>query len=179
MPGRWKGDYATGDWLGVRTTLERSGVEICGLRQRFGGTRRGASSKGRFTQVCLILVRRWGWRSWCGWKGASVSTTWLWLSGRMPRRISAEFSHHFEHRRVQYPADAGAWFQQDFFQRGGDGAPGLSIRLGRMTAASELVISDYGALFTNGSFGWPAFVSATFPKAVRAILWDSLASAWH
>ena len=43
------------------------------------------------------------------------------------------------------------------------GLPGLSIRVGQFTADSEFVISDYGALFTNGTFGWPAFLYTNIP----------------
>ena len=56
------------------------------------------------------------------------------------------------------------WFQQDFFQRGDGEASGLSIRLGQLTADKEFIISDYGALFTNGSFGWPAFLYTNIPE---------------
>jgi hypothetical protein len=38
------------------------------------------------------------------------------------------------------------WFQQDFWQRDGDGKPaGLSIRLGQLAADSEFIISDYSS----------------------------------
>jgi porin len=57
------------------------------------------------------------------------------------------------------------WFQQDFFQRDGGGAlPGLSIRVGQLTADSEFIISDYGATFVNGTFGWPAFTYTNIPN---------------
>ena len=61
----------------------------------------------------------------------------------------------------------GCWnfgFSRISFSGGDDGAPGLSIRLGQLTADSEFVISDYGALFTNGSFGWPAFLYTNIPE---------------
>ena len=38
------------------------------------------------------------------------------------------------------------------------------IRVGQFTADSEFVISDYGALFTNGTFGWPAFLYTNIPE---------------
>ena len=55
--------------------------------------------------------------------------------------------------------------------------PGLSIRVGQFTADSEFVISDYGALFTNGTFGWPAFLYTNIPAGGRAIRWALSASA--
>ena len=55
------------------------------------------------------------------------------------------------------------WFQQDLFPHGDKRLPGLSLRVGQMMADSEFVISDYGALFTNGTFGWPAFLYTNIP----------------
>jgi hypothetical protein len=69
------------------------------------------------------------------------------------------------------------WFQQDFFERGDDGPAGLLIRVGQLTADSEFVISDCGALFTNGTLGGPLSSTQTFPRAVRAIPWAPLAYA--
>ena len=39
-----------------------------------------------------------------------------------------------------------------------------SLRVGQMIADSEFVISDYAALFTNGTFGWPAFLYTNIPE---------------
>jgi porin len=38
-----------------------------------------------------------------------------------------------------------------------------SIRLGQIAADAEFVISDYGAIFLNGTFGWPAFMYMNLP----------------
>jgi porin len=44
-----------------------------------------------------------------GWKGASVSTTWLWLSGRdASEDLVGNFLTISNIGRVQYPEDAGA-----------------------------------------------------------------------
>ncbi len=40
----------------------------------------------------------------------------------------------------------------------------LSIRLGQLTADSEFFISDYGATFINGTFGWPAIMGMNVPN---------------
>ncbi len=162
----WKGDYATGDWLGVRTTLEDKGLEISGgytaevWGNMTGGLKQGAVYTGLLDFGATVDLEKLA-----GWKGASVSTTWLWLSGR-------DASEDLAGNLLTISNLAGfntlrmseLWFQQDFFQRGDDAASGLSIRLGQLTADGEFVISDYGALFTNGSFGWPAFLYTNIPE---------------
>jgi porin len=162
----WKWDYATGDWLGVRTTLEDKGVEISGgytaevWGNTTGGLKQGAVYTGLLDFGATVDLEKL-----LGWKGASLSTTWLWLSGR---DASEDLVGNF----LTISNIAGfntlrlleLWFQQDFFQREDDGPPGLSIRAGQIIADSEFVISDYGALFTNGTFGWPAFLYTNIPE---------------
>jgi porin len=79
----WKWDYGTGGWLGVRTKLEDKGVEISGgctaevWGNTTGGLKRGAVYTGLLDFGATLDLEKL-----VGWKGASVSTRWLWLSGR-------------------------------------------------------------------------------------------------
>ena len=79
----WTGDHGTGNWLGVRTTLEDKGVEISGgytaevWGNTTGGIKQGAVYTGLLDFGATVDLEKL-----VGWKGASVSTTWLWLSGR-------------------------------------------------------------------------------------------------
>ena len=162
----WTGDYATGDWLGVRTTLEDKGVEISGgytaevWGNTTGGLKQGAVYTGLLDFGATVNLEKL-----VGWKGASVSTTWLWLSGRdASEDLVGNFLTISNIAGFNTLRMLELWFQQDFFQRGDDGASGLSIRVGQLTADSEFVISDYGALFTNGTFGWPAFLYTNIPE---------------
>jgi porin len=162
----WTGDYATGDWLGVRTTLEDKGVEISGgytaevWGNTTGGLKQGAVYTGLLDFGATVNLEKL-----VGWKGASVSTTWLWLSGRdASEDLVGNFLTISNIAGFNTLRMLELWFQQDFFQPGDDGASGLSIRLGQLTADSEFIISDYGALFTNGSFGWPAFLYTNIPE---------------
>src|SRR5262249_1762725 len=50
------------------------------------------------------------------------------------------------------------WLQQTFLQ----GA--LSVRAGQIAASDEFLVSRTAALFLNGSYGWPAAVSANLPS---------------
>ena len=161
----WKWDNSTGDWLGVRTALQDKGVKISGgytaevWGNTTGGLKQGAVYTGLLDFGATVDLEKL-----VGWKGASVSTTWLWLGGR---DASGDLVGNF----LTISNIAGfntlrmleLWFQQDFFQRGEDERPGLSIRVGQFTADSEFVISEYGSLFTNATFGWPAFLYTNIP----------------
>jgi len=162
----WTGNYGTGDWFGVRTTLEDKGVEISGgytaevWGNTTGGLKQGAVYTGLLDFGATVDLEKL-----VGWKGASVSTTWLWLSGRdASEDLAGNFLTISNIAGFNTLRMLELWFQQDLFLRGDDEPPGLSIRVGQLTADSEFVISDYGALFTNGTFGWPAFLYTNVPE---------------
>jgi len=77
-----------------------------------------------------------------GWEGASLSTTWIWLSGR---DASEDLAGNF----LTISNAAGfstlqlfeLWFQQNVWD------DRLSLRTGLLSADSEFVISDSGGLF--------------------------------
>src|SRR5215470_16441178 len=77
------GDYGTGDWLGVRTTLADKGLEFSGgyTAEVWGNTTGGIKQGAVYTGL-LDFGATLDLDKLVGWKGASVSTTWLWLSGR-------------------------------------------------------------------------------------------------
>ena len=161
----WTGNYGTGDWFVVRTTLEDKGVEISGgytaevWGNTTGGLKQGAVYTGLLDFGATVNLEKL-----IGWRGASVSTTWLWLSGRdASEDLVGNFLTISNIAGFNTLRMLELWFQQDFFLRGDDEPPGLSIRVGQFTADSEFVISDYGALFTNGTFGWPAFIYTNIP----------------
>ena len=162
----WKGDYGTGDWLGVRTELEDKGVEISGgyTAEVWGNTTGGLKTGAVYTGL-LDFGATLDLEKLVGWKGASVSTRWLWLSGRdASEDLVGNFLTISNIAGFNTLRMGELWFQQDLFPRGDDGLPGLSLRVGQMIADSEFVISDYGALFTNGTFGWPAFLYTNIPE---------------
>jgi porin len=166
VDGWLKGDYGTGDWFGVRTALEDKGVEISGgytaevWGNTTGGLKQGAVYTGLLDFGATVDLAKL-----VGWQGASISTTWLWLSGRdASEDLVGNFLTISNIAGFNTLRMLELWFQQDFFLRGDDGPPGLSIRVGQITADSEFVISDYGALFTNGTFGWPAFLYTNIPE---------------
>jgi porin len=153
-------DTVTGDWFGYRSTLAERGVEIFGgytvevLGNTTGGIKTGTVYAG-----LLDFGAEVDFEKAFGWAGASVSTTWLWLSGR---DISEDLVGNF----LTISNIAGfntlrmieLWFQQNLWD------DAVSVRVGQLSADSEFCISDYGSTFVNATFGWPPFFANNLPS---------------
>ncbi len=150
----------SGDWSGVRPLIEDRGVSISGSysAEVWGNTSGGLGTGTVYTGlldfgVDVDLERAFGW------EGASLSTTWLWLSGR---DLSEDYVGNF--LTVSNLAGFNTlrmlelWFQQELW----DGL--VSIRAGQLDADTEFMLSDYAALFLNGTFGWPAVAYMNLPE---------------
>ncbi|HVE16888.1 MAG TPA: carbohydrate porin [Chthoniobacterales bacterium] len=161
-----EGEHALGDMGKMRTNLEDHGVDFFGgYTAEVWGNTTGGLKRGTVYTGLLDFGVNLDFEKLVGWKGASFSTTWLWLSGRdasedlVGNFLTVSNIAGFNTLRM-----LEMWYQQDFWQREGDGAlPGLSIRVGQLTADSEFIISDYGSTFINGTFGWPAFAYTNIP----------------
>jgi len=153
-------DQVTGDWVGVRPMLSDRGIEIFGgyTVEVWGNTSGGLKTGTVYTGL-LDFGAEVDLEKAIGWEGASVSTTWLWLSGR---DASEDLAGNF----LTISNIAGfntlrmfeLWFQQELLD------DKISIRLGQLSADSEFLISDYSGLFINGTFGWPAFAYMNIPE---------------
>jgi porin len=154
------GDGITGDWSGLRNVLVDQGVEFFAsyLTEGWGNTTGGLEQGTVYTGL-LKFGLNLDLQKAIGWHGASMSTTWLWLSGR---DASADLLGNF----LTISNIAGfntlrnfeLWFQQNLLD------DKISLRLGQLAADSEFVISDYGSTFINGTFGWPAFMYTNLPE---------------
>ena len=51
-----------------------------------------------------------------------------------------------------------AWYEQKF------AADKVSVRVGQMSADQEFIVSQYGGLFINASFGWPTLPAVNLPS---------------
>lgn len=155
----WEGDTATGDWSGLRTVLEDKGVEIFGgytvevWGNTTGGLKQGAVYTGLLDfGVNLDLEKA------VGWQGASMSTTWLWLSGRdASEDLAGNFLTTSNIAGFNTLRLGELWFQQNLLD------DKISLRFGQLLADSEFVMSDYAGTFLNGTFGWPAFMYMNLP----------------
>jgi porin len=153
-------DKATGDWAGVRPTFADHGVNFFGsYSAEAWGDVSGGMKQGSVYTGALQFGVNLDLEKLVGWKGASVNMTWLWLSGR---DASADLAGNF----LTISNIAGfntlrmfdLWFQQNLWD------DKISIRLGQLNADGDFAISDYGGLFINGTFGWPAALYMNLPN---------------
>ena len=148
------GDGITGTWRGLRSKLTDRGFELIGSydAEVWGNTKGGLESGTVYTGL-LDFGLKLDLEKALGWRGASLSTTWLLLSGKNASEdLVGNFLTISNNTGFNTLRNYELWFQQNLL----DGK--ISIRLGQLAGDTEFVISDYAALFLNGTFGWPAFM---------------------
>lgn len=155
----WEWDTATGDWLGMRTAMEDKGLEIFGgYTVEVWGNTTGGIKQGAVYTGLLDFGGTLDLEKFMGWQGASISTTWLWLSGRdASEDLTGNFLTISNIAGFNTLRMLELSFQQNLLD------DKISLRLGQLTADSEFVISDYAGTFINGTFGWPAFIYMNLP----------------
>jgi porin len=152
-------ETVTGEWLGGRPLLEDRGVSLFGSYtcEVWGNTTGGLKTGSVYTGL-LDFGAEVDLEKLAGWSGGSVGTSWLWLSGRdasedlVGNFLTISNIAGFNTLRMME-----LWFQQNFLE------DKISLRLGNITADSEFLVSDYGGLFINAGFGWPALASMNMP----------------
>jgi porin len=162
----WQRDTLTGDWAGARSRLSEKGFEFSMeytgefMANVSGGARRGELYQGLLQTALDFDMEKMG-----GWKGGVFHASGLWIHGTEPNARGdiagltgsayldpSNIAAYDTYRLYE------AWFEQKFFD------DKLSIRAGQIAVDEEFVVSDYAALFLNGTCGWPAFLSATMPS---------------
>ena len=176
--GSWQGIYAQenlreltarpllernqtlGEWLTAQPVLDENGLKLsAGYTAEVWGNLAGGLDTGAVYTGLLDFGAELDLGELAGWKGATVSTTWLWLSGRdasaelVGNLFTVSNAAGFDTLRM-----LELWFEQVLFD------DKLSLRVGQLTADSEFFISDYGGLFINGTFGWPAVAYMNLPE---------------
>ena len=154
----------TGEWVGARPVLSDRGIGIfVGYTVEVWGNTSGGIKKGSVYTGLLDFGAEVDLEKMAGWKGASLRTTWLWLSGRdASEDLTGSFLTVSNIAGFNTLRMFELWFQQDLM---GDK---ISVRLGQLAADSEFLISDYSGLFINGTFGWPASASMNIPEGGAA-----------
>ncbi len=158
--GFWERDTLTGDWGGLRSSLDASGLKLGGvytgevLGNPSGGLRQRAVAKG-----LLEIDIDADFDKLIGWQGLTFHTSLFQIHGRS---MSANFlSNNFTVRDIE-AAPAGRiwamWLQQSVYD---DLA---SLRVGQMPEQEEFCVSSNGAYFINGTFGWPIGFAANMPS---------------
>jgi porin len=152
-------ETVTGEWLGARPLLEDRGVSLFGSYTcEVWGNTTGDLKTGSVYTGLLEFGAEVDLEKLAGWSGGSVGTSWLWLSGRdasedlVGNFLTISNIAGFNTLRMME-----LWFQQNFLE------DKISLRLGNITADSEFLVSDYGGLFINAGFGWPALASMNMP----------------
>jgi porin len=154
----------TGEWMGTRPMLSEKGVDFFATytAEVWGNTVGGLKTGSVYTGL-LDFGSDMDLEKLMGWHGAKASTTWLWLSGRdASQQLVGNFLTisniaGFDTLRMQQ-----LWLEQSLLD------DKLSIRAGQITADSEFIVSDYGSLFINAEFGWPALAGMNIPNGGAA-----------
>ena len=154
-------DTLTGDWGGVRTLLQNAGITLGLLDQNevwgnlTGGLRRGAVYNGLTTASLKLDLGKL-----VCWPGATFFIDAFQIHGRGPSGNlvgNLQLVSNIEATRDTKLYDL--WIEQKLL---GDR---FSIRLGQEGANDEMMITQYGALFLNSSFGFPGLPAADLPSA--------------
>ena len=162
-PPLWEGEYATGDWSGMRTLLADHGVifNFTYVGDPIGVVS-GGIKRGVFYNGFLDLGTDIDLEKLAGWKGGKFH-----VNG---------FHPHGENGSANYVGDIGTfsnieaydtyrlyelWVEQSFFE------DRFSLRVGQITFDSEFAVLDaYGGLFVQSGFGAPEAFSANLPLPV-------------
>jgi porin len=155
-----KRDTLTGDWNGFRNTLQNAGITFGLLDQSevwgnlAGGLRRGTVFNGLTTASLKLDLAKL-----VCWPGATFFIDAFQIHGRGPSQNlvgNMQLVSNIEATRDIKLYDL--WLQQKLL---GDR---LSIRIGQEGANDEMMITQYGALFLNSSFGFPGLPAADLPS---------------
>ena len=172
--GYWRGERGYWRYRDHKHEFIRVGPELGGLRTRVAdkgitfnaqyvaevwGNPTGGVSTGAVYTGLMSLQGNVDLQELLGWRGASLSTRWYWLSGQ---DISAEHvGNIFTVSNIAgFPTVRmnELWLQQNFL---GDR---VSIRVGQLGADSEFALSTHSIVFLNATFGWSPYLSANIPN---------------
>jgi porin len=151
---------ASGNFFGLRDRLLKQGINfgISSINEVWGNTMGGIRTGSVYTSVtqCATTLDL---EKLMGWQGGSFYSRWIYLAGQDPGinlagslfGISA-IGGNSTLRNIEL------WLQQNILQ------DTVSLRAGQIVADSEFAISDYGAVFINNTFGWPAGLYTSIPN---------------
>lgn len=147
---------ATGDWGGWRRRLDDHGVRLTfesiseALANVAGGMRRdGTGATLALMGLDLDLERATGW-----WPGGSLRISGYGY-GHL-RSISGDIVGDLNGVSNIEAPPGWRWFELWLHQDVAGGALGLT--LGNLAVDSDFAVTDYGAIFLNGGFGWTQYI---------------------
>jgi porin len=149
-----------GDPGGSRSALEKAGVvysltyigEVLGNVS--GGMRRGSIYEGRLDlQVDADLQKL------AGWEGATIHAQAFQIHGHgLSRYYLGNLMTASGIEALPSTRLFELWLEQSF----ADGK--AALRAGQLAADTEFLTSQYGGLFVNATFGWPAITGTNLPS---------------
>ena len=157
----WKRDTLTGDWGGVRKSLEEAGVTFSVNEQSelwanlTGGLRTGGTYVGLTTPSLKLDLAKL-----IDWKGATFFVNAYQIDGFGP---SANFvgNQQFVTNIEATPSTKlyQLWLEQSLFN------DRLTIRIGQEGMNDEFMTSQASEVFLNGSFGYPDLNERDLPSS--------------
>ncbi len=150
----------TENWFGYGKSLEERGINIgCSTINEVWGNTMGGIKSGCVTTSLLQGATSIDLEKLMGWKGASFYSRWLYLYGQEPSSnlvgnifTVSNIAGYSTFRNIDL------WVEQKLFDEK------IALRVGQLEADSDFAISDYGAVFINSTFGWPAFLYTSIPN---------------
>lgn len=161
----WERGTLLGDPTGTRTRLAAHGLSF-GLNEQAevignatGGTRRGAVFEGLLSMSVGLDTEKAGL-----WPGGIFNASAYQVHGR---GLSLNNLGNNGNTVSGIEALRGTllfelWFEQYTFDKS------LSVRVGQFGVDQEFMITQYGGLFINHTFGWPTLPSADLPSGGSA-----------
>ena len=159
--GLWERGNLLGDPGGVRTALAKLGITF-GINEQAevfgnatGGVRQGAIFEGLLTMSAGLDTEKA-----FGLPGGIVNASAYQIQGRGLSRndLDSNPSTVSSIEALRGALLFELWYQQSLL---GDR---LSIRVGQLAADQEFMISQYGGLFLNETFGWSDLPSSNLPS---------------
>jgi porin len=155
----WTQPTLTGDWGGLRSTLERHGITFSLaytndlLANVHGGSRRGAADVGLFQpQMDVDLGKLWGWNGGL-FRASGVITHGPAFSPHYIGNLLAVSSIEVEPLARVFEL----WYEQNSLN------DRFSVRAGLMLADTEFLTSETAFTFMHSSFGWNAWLTGDLP----------------
>ena len=149
----------TGEWGGERTTLADQGIVLTLQQQSelwgnvFGGLERGVAYDGLLTGSIAVDLEKA-----VRWRGASLFVSGYQIEGVGPTvSLVGALQTISNLEAVASTKLYDLWLQQQLF----DGK--FSLRIGQEGANDEFMITQYGGLFLNSSFGFPPLLALDLP----------------
>ncbi len=156
----WNQDTLTGDWGGLRKQLTDAGITLGLLEQgeiwgnMTGGLKQGFAFNGLATGTVKLDLAKLA-----GWTGATFFASAYQIHGLGPS--SALIGNAQLVSNIEATPDTklyALWLEQALL----DGK--LTVRIGQEGANDQMMITQYGALFLNSSFGFPALPAENLPS---------------